>query len=155
MAPLVSGRHNRIHLPKRDKLHPGGELRGGLDIPAPEPAVAVQPGCYSATRRAPSPPAQLRAGPRMISGSAISRIYLKMHLYNLTLQQASAIQKAIYGNFSSSKAQELVVCRGKTLELYRIDERYPAGDSAANSSSSSQSSSSASRVRSPRCGSQA
>lgn len=47
-----------------------------------------------------------------------------MHLYNLTLQGASAIQKALYGNFSSSKAQEVAVCRGKTLELYRIDERY-------------------------------
>lgn len=46
-----------------------------------------------------------------------------MHLYNLTLQGASAIQKALYGNFSSSKAQEVAVCRGKTLELYRIDER--------------------------------
>lgn len=45
-----------------------------------------------------------------------------MHLYSLTLQQATAIQKAIYGNFSGPKAQEIVVCKGKYLELLRPEE---------------------------------
>lgn len=45
-----------------------------------------------------------------------------MHLYSLTLQPATAIQKSISGNFSSPKAQELIVSRGKHLELLRPDE---------------------------------
>ena len=45
-----------------------------------------------------------------------------MHLYSLTLQQATAIQKAIYGNFSSPKAQEIIVAKGKSLELIRPDD---------------------------------
>lgn len=45
-----------------------------------------------------------------------------MYLYNLTLSRASGIQCAIYGNFSASKAQELVVSRGKVLELLRPNE---------------------------------
>lgn len=45
-----------------------------------------------------------------------------MHLYSLTLQQATAIQKAIYGNFSGPKVQELLVSRGKYLELIRLEE---------------------------------
>ena len=42
-----------------------------------------------------------------------------MHLYGLTLQKATAIHKVIYGNFSHPKAQELVVSKGKLLELMR------------------------------------
>lgn len=34
----------------------------------------------------------------------------------------SAAQKAIYGNFSGPKAQEVIVSRGKVLELLRPDE---------------------------------
>lgn len=44
------------------------------------------------------------------------------HLYALSLQKATAITHAVYGNFSAPKAQELVVSRGKTLELLRPDE---------------------------------
>ncbi|CAL5225226.1 g8014 [Coccomyxa viridis] len=45
-----------------------------------------------------------------------------MYLYNLTLNRASGIQCAIYGNFSGPKAQEIVVSRGKILELLRPDD---------------------------------
>lgn len=42
-----------------------------------------------------------------------------MYLYSLTLQRATAITHAIYGNFSAPKAQEIVVAKGKVLELLR------------------------------------
>ncbi|KAF6255086.1 CPSF A subunit region-domain-containing protein [Scenedesmus sp. NREL 46B-D3] len=42
-----------------------------------------------------------------------------MFLYNLTLSRPSGIQCAIYGNFSAPKAQEVVVSRGRVLELIR------------------------------------
>jgi splicing factor 3B subunit 3 len=45
-----------------------------------------------------------------------------MYLYNLTLQKPTGIVCAVYGNFSSPKAQEIVVSRGKVLELLRPDE---------------------------------
>lgn len=45
-----------------------------------------------------------------------------MYLYNLTLQRSTGIVQAIYGNFSGPKAQEIVVTKGKTLELLRPDE---------------------------------
>lgn len=45
-----------------------------------------------------------------------------MHLYNYTLSRASGVQCAIYGNFSGPKAQEIVVSRGKSLELLRPNE---------------------------------
>jgi splicing factor 3B subunit 3 len=46
-----------------------------------------------------------------------------MYLYSLTLQRAQGITNAIYGNFSGTKqAQEIVVSRGKVLELLRPDE---------------------------------
>lgn len=44
-----------------------------------------------------------------------------MHLYNLTLQKATAIQLAIHGNFSGTKQQEIVISRGKILEVLRHD----------------------------------
>ena len=44
-----------------------------------------------------------------------------MHLYALTLQKASCIYQAIHGNFSGTKQQEILVGRGKTLELLRPD----------------------------------
>ena len=44
-----------------------------------------------------------------------------MHLYALTLQKSSCITAAIHGNFSGKKIQEVVVARGKTLELLRPD----------------------------------
>ncbi len=46
---------------------------------------------------------------------------IAMHLYALTLQKASCITQAIHGNFSGTKQQEIVVGRGKTLELLRPD----------------------------------
>jgi len=45
-----------------------------------------------------------------------------MHLYSLTLQKSSGITAAVYGNFSAPKQQELVVARGKVLELIRPDD---------------------------------
>lgn len=46
-----------------------------------------------------------------------------MYLYSLTLQRAQGITTAVYGNFSGTKgAQEIVVSRGKVLELLRPDE---------------------------------
>ena len=46
---------------------------------------------------------------------------LAMFLYNLTLQRATGITHAIHGNFSGAKLQEIVVSRGKLLELMRPD----------------------------------
>jgi splicing factor 3B subunit 3 len=45
-----------------------------------------------------------------------------MYLYNLTIQPSTGIVQAVYGNFSAPKAQEIVVTRGKILELLRPDE---------------------------------
>jgi len=44
-----------------------------------------------------------------------------MYLYNLTLQRATGVTHAVHGNFSGAKLQEIVVSRGKTLELMRPD----------------------------------
>eukprot|EP00118_Oscarella_pearsei_P025484 m.308260 g.308260 ORF g.308260 m.308260 type:complete len:1220 (+) comp43647_c0_seq1:82-3741(+) len=44
-----------------------------------------------------------------------------MFLYNITLQKASAIVQAIHGSFSGPKQQEIIVARGKILELLRPD----------------------------------
>lgn len=45
-----------------------------------------------------------------------------VYLYNVTLQRPSGIVQAVFGNFSGPKAQEIVVGRGKVLELLRPDE---------------------------------
>ncbi|PKA61181.1 DNA damage-binding protein 1b [Apostasia shenzhenica] len=45
-----------------------------------------------------------------------------MYLYSLTLQQATGIVCAINGNFVGGKSQEIVVARGKNLDLLRPDE---------------------------------
>ncbi|KAL0324830.1 UNVERIFIED_CONTAM: Spliceosome-associated protein A [Sesamum radiatum] len=45
-----------------------------------------------------------------------------MYLYSLTLQQATGILCAINGSFSGGKSQEIVVARGKVLDLLRPDE---------------------------------
>lgn len=52
-----------------------------------------------------------------------------MNLYNITLQKPTAITHAIVGNFSGNKSQntknliqEMVICRGKYLELWKQDE---------------------------------
>lgn len=44
-----------------------------------------------------------------------------MFLFNLTLQRATGITCAVHGNFSGSKLQEIIVSRGKILELLRHD----------------------------------
>ncbi|XP_065872251.1 spliceosome-associated protein 130 A [Euphorbia lathyris] len=45
-----------------------------------------------------------------------------MYLYSLTLQRPTGIVCAINGNFSGGKTQEIVVARGKVLDLIRPDE---------------------------------
>lgn len=40
-----------------------------------------------------------------------------MFLYNLTLQRASSITHVVHGNFSGTKTEEIVISRGKILEL--------------------------------------
>ena len=56
-----------------------------------------------------------------------------MHLYNLTLHKATAVQRVIYGsffrvsltssgNFSSPRIEEFVVSRGNIIELWRPDD---------------------------------
>lgn len=44
-----------------------------------------------------------------------------MYLYNLTLQKATAITHAVHGSFSGTKQQEILLSRGKSLELVRPD----------------------------------
>ncbi|KAK9154221.1 hypothetical protein Sjap_001701 [Stephania japonica] len=45
-----------------------------------------------------------------------------MYLYSLTLQQATGVVCATNGNFIGGKSQEIVVARGKVLDLIRPDE---------------------------------
>ncbi|XP_047162957.1 spliceosome-associated protein 130 A [Vigna umbellata] len=45
-----------------------------------------------------------------------------MYLYSLTLQRPTGIICAINGNFSGGKSQEIVVARGKVLDLLRPDD---------------------------------
>lgn len=44
-----------------------------------------------------------------------------MYLYNLTLQKATGITHAVHGSFSGQKIQEILISRGKSLELLRPD----------------------------------
>lgn len=45
----------------------------------------------------------------------------KMYLYNLTLQRATGIIQAVQGNFSGGKQQEIIIARGKVLEIVKPD----------------------------------
>lgn len=45
-----------------------------------------------------------------------------MYLYSCTLNQATSINNSVYGNFSGPKAHEIVVAKGKILEMLRPDE---------------------------------
>lgn len=45
-----------------------------------------------------------------------------MYLYSLTLQQATGIVCAINGNFIGAKSQEIIVARGKSLDVLRPDD---------------------------------
>lgn len=44
-----------------------------------------------------------------------------MYLYNLTLQKGTGVTHAVHGNFSGGKHQEVILSRGKSLELVRPD----------------------------------
>lgn len=44
-----------------------------------------------------------------------------MHLYSLTLNQATAINQSVSGSFSAPKMDELIVAKGKILQLLRLD----------------------------------
>ena len=45
-----------------------------------------------------------------------------MHLYSLTLSKATAINQSVNGSFSAPGAEEIVVAKGKILQLLRVDE---------------------------------
>jgi len=47
-----------------------------------------------------------------------------MNLYSLSLHQPTAIIKAIIGNFSGGKQQEIVVAKSKMLEILRPEDKY-------------------------------
>jgi hypothetical protein len=47
-----------------------------------------------------------------------------MQLYNLPLNPSTAIVKTVYGNFTSPKAQEVILAKTKSLELYCVSELY-------------------------------
>ncbi|XP_053993630.1 uncharacterized protein LOC128884334 isoform X2 [Hylaeus volcanicus] len=46
-----------------------------------------------------------------------------MHLYHVTLQQPTAITSAVQGNFSAARVHEIVVARGRVLELLRWEDK--------------------------------
>ena len=48
-----------------------------------------------------------------------------MQLYHLPLNPSTAIIKTVYGNFTSPKAQEIVIVKTKSLELYSVSDQYP------------------------------
>lgn len=46
-----------------------------------------------------------------------------MHLYSLTLNQATTINNSVYGSFSGAGKHEIVCSKGsKILEMLRLDE---------------------------------
>ena len=47
-----------------------------------------------------------------------------MKLYNLALEPSTAVMKVLYGNFSNPKAQELILVKNKSIELYAVNEKY-------------------------------
>lgn len=51
-------------------------------------------------------------------------LHTKMHLYNITIQKPTAINQAITGSFSAPKATEIIVARGKSIELLRQDDTF-------------------------------
>ena len=44
-----------------------------------------------------------------------------MHLYGLTLQKPSCAIQAVHGNFSGTKQQEIIIARGRLLDVFRPD----------------------------------
>ena len=45
-----------------------------------------------------------------------------MYLYSTACHQATAITQAIYGSFTKPNQEELIVAKGKILELLKVDE---------------------------------
>ena len=45
-----------------------------------------------------------------------------MYLFSTSMQQATAITHSIYGSFTQADQEELVVAKGKIIELLKIDE---------------------------------
>jgi splicing factor 3B subunit 3 len=45
-----------------------------------------------------------------------------MFLYSLTLNQATAINHSVTGSFTAADRQEIVVSKGKIIELWRPDD---------------------------------
>lgn len=45
-----------------------------------------------------------------------------MFLYSLTLSQATAINHSVYGSFTQANQHEIVVAKGKIIELLRPDD---------------------------------
>lgn len=45
-----------------------------------------------------------------------------MHLYNFTIKNPTGVVCCVAGSFSAEKVQEILVSRGKMLELLRADE---------------------------------
>ena len=46
-----------------------------------------------------------------------------MQLYNLPLNPSTAVIKTVYGNFTQSKAQEIILLKTKSLELYSVSDQ--------------------------------
>ncbi|XP_055389002.1 splicing factor 3B subunit 3-like [Condylostylus longicornis] len=49
--------------------------------------------------------------------------HIRMQLYSLTLQKPTAATHAIQGNFSGPRVHEVVLARGRVLELVRLEDR--------------------------------
>ena len=47
-----------------------------------------------------------------------------MQLYNLPLNPSTAVIQTLYGNFTHPKAQEIVLLKTKSIELYSVSEQY-------------------------------
>ena len=45
-----------------------------------------------------------------------------MHLYHLTLQKESCVNSMCFGSFTGPKKQEIVVSRGRIVDLVNIDD---------------------------------
>jgi splicing factor 3B subunit 3 len=45
-----------------------------------------------------------------------------MYLYSITLNETTAINLSIYGSFTKPNQHELVIAKGKILEMYKVDE---------------------------------
>jgi hypothetical protein len=57
---------------------------------------------------------------------------MSLQLYNLPLNPSTTIIKAVYGNFTSAKSQELLLAKTKSIELYQISEKYHFNNLAVN-----------------------